>query len=112
MCSLKELESQLDQIPPDYDYELVDILRRAHKLFHLGLTIEESSGVDVLNLDGLKFLFKDFKNTDFGEAINMIDKAAQITEDHIGEPGNGKAMELLTQIYNKHVPQEKIDHAY
>lgn len=112
MCSRKELDSQLDQIPPSYKYELIANLREAHRLFHLGLTSEESSRVEVVKLDELEFLFNDFKNTDFGEAIKLIDRAAQITEDHIGDPGNGKAMELLTQIYNKHCLQGNINHAF
>ena len=112
MCSKKDLEEALSKIPPEYPYEVVANLREGHHLFHLGNKIDEGVPHSFTSVEDLIHVLMNFEPTTLVKALDLWKRTMEITEDNLAKPGNSEAMRLLYVIYNAHVPQEKINHAY
>lgn len=112
MCSRKELEIELDAIHPEYPYQAVANIRESHKLFHLGVKVDEGVPHSFTSVEELMEAFINFEPTDLKKALDLEEQTIHITEDHLTEPGNSDVMRLLTRQHIQHVPQEKIEHSY
>ncbi|HCR35983.1 hypothetical protein A2130_00460 [Candidatus Woesebacteria bacterium GWC2_33_12] len=111
MPSKKEWGILTDMIPPDYPYELVQLLKEAHEKLHLGKakndTITGESGIE-----SLRYFFADFQPTSLTVARQKLERAIDITESNLGKEGNAKAMELIYKLFSEHTSSEKINHSY
>lgn len=112
MCSRKELEVELDAIPPEYPYQAVANLREAYRLFHLGVKIDEGVPHSLISIEDLIQVLQNFEPTDFKKALDLEEQTINITEDQFTKPGNSDVIRLLTQLHIQHIPQEKIEHSY
>jgi hypothetical protein len=110
MSSKRELEQELDKIPPEYSYQYIAGLREMHRLFHLGASNEEKSTRIVTNMVDLLAALRNIQPSDEQKAIEIIDRMG--SEIDLFKEGSEKVLELIHKIHAHHFPTEKIDHAF
>lgn len=112
MSSKKELERELDKIPPK-PYKPTADLRRLHWLFHeAGKTNEEvpyslaqfSTGREIAEFAG------SIKPTHLAQALQLIGEIERGVVNSGSPENSGLVLTLTLQIYRDHYPRGKINH--
>ena len=114
MSSRKELEQELDKLPPK-PYKLTADLREMHRLFHEASKIDEGIPCLIQHLETEEKMIEfvdSIKSTNLGKALELTDDIAHDVFENGCPEGSTSVLKLNLRIYSEHNPPSDINHHY
>ena len=113
MSSRKELEEQLDKLPPK-PYKQTADLRELHRLFHKAAEVDKLVPHTVYSLDTPEEMLafaKSIKPSNLARALGLVDEIERDTMASY-HPSSDLVLKLALRIYLDHNPPDNTDHSY
>jgi hypothetical protein len=114
MCSKKELEQELDKLPPT-PYKPTADLREVHRLFHEAAEINASGFHLIHNFESkadISSFADSIKPTSLGLALQLTDNIRREVFESGVPDGSDLVLILDLRIYLEHNPPNKVQHKY